>query len=180
MVREHSGQVTSLDWDPKSGADIKCDILKWDYRALPRDSFDLIWASPDCRYYSRMQNIHLKGEARELKMQESDRFVKRVLEIIEYFKPRAWCIENPKTGRLKDRAVVADLPYVDCDYCMYSDWGYRKQTRLWTNLPLKLKLCNKKCGNMEGGKHRLQCSGRRRDQLHRIPPRLIRHILTHV
>ena len=66
---------------------------------------------------------------------------------------------------------------------MYSDWGYRKRTRLWTNLPLELKLCDKKCGNMEGRQHRRPYTGRghpTRDQLHRIPPRLIRHILSDV
>ena len=27
-----------------------------------------------------------------------------------------------------------DYPYYDVDYCMYSNWGYRKRTRIWTNL----------------------------------------------
>ena len=81
VVRADGGQVTSLDWDPKNGADIQCDILEWNYRALPRDSFNVIWASPDCRFYSCMQERWLKGEARERKMQQSDRFVKRVVHL---------------------------------------------------------------------------------------------------
>jgi hypothetical protein len=26
-----------------------------------------------------------------------------------------------------------NLPYTDVDYCRYSEWGYKKRTRIWTN-----------------------------------------------
>ena len=29
-------------------ADINIDILEWDYKKYPKDSFDIIWASPPC------------------------------------------------------------------------------------------------------------------------------------
>ena len=60
-------------------------------------------------------------------------------------------MENPQTGTLKNRDVVKDLKYYDVDYCMYSDWGYRKRTRVWTNKEnFNNKLCDGKgtCGNM--------------------------------
>lgn len=45
-------------------------------------------------------------------------------------------------------------PHYDVDYCMYSDFGYKKRTRIWTNLEgFEPKLCNGNCGNMVNGKH---------------------------
>ena len=41
---------------------------------------------------------------------------------------------------------------------MYSDFGYRKRTRIWTNKDnYEAKICNKKCGNMNGKKHIKSC-----------------------
>ena len=68
-------------------------------------------------------------------------------------------MENPATGNLKNRDVVKDLNFYDVDYCMYSDWGYRKRTRVWTNVDnFKPKRCDGSgtCGNMvmlENKKH---------------------------
>ena len=50
---------------------------------------------------------------------------------------------------------MKDKPYYDVDYCMYSDWGYRKRTRIWTNKKdFSPKLCNGNCGNMVGSLHK--------------------------
>ena len=46
---------------------------------------------------------------------------------------------------------MKDKPYYIVDYCMYSNWGYRKRTRIWSNvLTFKPKLCDGSgdCGNM--------------------------------
>ena len=44
---------------------------------------------------------------------------------------------------------MKDIPkYVDCSYYKYSDWGYKKQTRLWTNLDWQPKVCNTDCQDM--------------------------------
>ena len=84
-------------------------------------------------------------------MLEADLLVKKSLEIINYFNPKWWFMENPQTGKLKTREVVKGLNYYDIDYCMYSDWGYKKRTRIWTNRrDFKPKLCDGSgdCGNM--------------------------------
>ena len=72
--------------------------------------------------------------------------VDKVFEIIDYFKPRI-LVGNEKssaTGRMKE--YINDLiPYYDIDYCKYSDWGYKKTTRFWTNITnLNFVKCNKR------------------------------------
>ena len=54
----------------------------------------------------------------------------RTEEIIDYFKPTYYFIENPKGGKMKDFCY---RPYVDVSYCRYG-YDYRKDTRIWTNL----------------------------------------------
>jgi site-specific DNA-cytosine methylase len=137
----------------------KCDIMTFDYKQYPKDFFSVVWCSPPCVYYSRLQDSWLNRkkadgivftkEVRDQKMDEADKLVLKSLEIIDYFKPSLWCLENPQTGRLKERDIMKGLPYYDVDYCMYSDWGYRKRTRIWTNKKdWSGLLCNRKCGNM--------------------------------
>ena len=82
----------------------------------------------------------------------------RVLEIIDYFKPKYYWIENPATSKMK--TYITDLPFYDVDYCKYSDYGYQKRTRFWTNIKgFNPKLCKKDCQNIltidtqEGDRH---------------------------
>ena len=48
------------------------------------------------------------------------------MEIIRYFDPKYWIMENPQSGRLKDQSVVAELAFDDIDYCKYG-FPYRKK-----------------------------------------------------
>lgn len=165
---------TSLSVDIDGRADINCDILKWDYKEYPKDSFDVIWASPPCASFSILQNSWIgrtkKGYDKPFTREDienemihnGDPLAKKALEIIDYFKPALWFMENPNTGRLKDREYMKDLNYYIVDYCMFSNWGYRKRTRIWTNKKdwgkhrLKPLLCDGKgtCGNMIEGLHK--------------------------
>ena len=154
-----------LEWDVVSvdmilPADHRIDIMEFDYKQYPKDHFDIVWASPPCIAYSRLQNCW-KGRMRNGKiftkediddmMNESDKLVLKSFEIIEYFNPKSWYLENPQTGNLKNRIIMKDKPFYDVDYCMYSDWGYKKRTRIWTNKKeFNNKLCDGSgsCGNM--------------------------------
>ena len=91
----------------------------------------------------------------------SNKLVKKTIEIINYFNCKYWFIENPQTGLLKKQEFMKDLPYVDCDYCMYGK-PYRKRTRIWTNKKVELNLCNKKCGFIVDNKHIGSCGNGRK------------------
>jgi len=190
-------EVISLDIDDYNGKFIpthKEDIMTWNYKQYDKDYFDTLWASPPCVYYSALQrswygikkkdgSIFTKEKHQKL-MEIADSWVLKVFEIIEYFNLKNWYIENPRTGALKERQFMDFIPYIDVDYCMYCDWGYRKQTRVWTNTYSKGLVCNGDCGNIKKPGdltnkkhktgHRINLS---RDihklDRYRIPPKLI-------
>ena len=142
-------------------ADHQCDIMDFDYKQYPKDYFAILWGSPPCTAYSNLQSCWLNRkrkdgtiftkEKMESDMNDADMIVKKTLEIIDYFDTEYWFMENPQTGKLKNREIMKDIPFYDVDYCMYSDWGYQKRTRIWTNKrDWNNKLCDKSgaCGNM--------------------------------
>ena len=163
---------SSLGWnvvsvDLELPATHECDIMDFDYKQYPKDYFSIVWASPPCTYYSNLQNCWIgrkkkdgilnTKETIEEKRKESDKLILKTLEIIDYFNPEVWFMENPQRGQLKDRDVVKGIPFHDVSYCMYSDWGYEKRTRIWTNKKdFNALLCDKSgsCGNMIDSHHK--------------------------
>ena len=118
--------------------------------------------------------------------------LRRAEEIIDYFRPRRWFIENPDSGRMKDYVSPKRVTHFVVDYCKYSDWGYRKRTRIWSNkLDFIPRQCNKDCGYVVGNRHIKQATGvskgrsgegqgggSNRLTRYKIPPDLIRELLT--
>jgi hypothetical protein len=77
---------------------------------------------------------------------------------------------------------ITDLPYYDVDYCMYSDWGYRKRTRFWTDIPgFEARVCTGGCGYKIGNRHISGMAdiggGGDRTRRYRVPARLIEELL---
>ena len=120
--------------------------------------FDIIWASPPCNTFSYLRRCNIgRNGFTEQKIEDDINniglpILRRTEEIINYFKPLYYFIENPKMGKMKD---YINKPFYDVDYCKYADWGYRKRTRIWTNLKDFIpKKCNKDCNSMEGTRHK--------------------------
>ncbi len=118
--------VTSLDNNPNTGATITVDILKWNVQKLyPPGYFDLIAAGVPCQNYSVANTTGTRD------LLTADKIVKKTLQIIEYLAPKYWWIENPRFGLLRKRPFMRNLPYIDVDYCQFSEMGYQKPTRIW-------------------------------------------------
>lgn len=135
---EQGYDVMSVDFRRSEHPSVCVDVLKWKYREFPPGYFDVIAAGPPCGDYSLAKNF------RPRRFHRADRLVRKTVEIIQYFKPRLWWIENPRTGFLKTRNVIKNFPFIDVDYCQFSDWGYQKPTRIWC-CPQIARLPNRVC-----------------------------------
>jgi len=145
-------EVISVDMNEKANPTIVSDILKWDYKIYPPGYFHTIWASPPCTEYSCL-NYSNPDKIPNLEL--ADNIVKKTIEILIYYNPERFFIENPQTGTLKNREFMLGIPFVDIDYCRYG-YNYRKRTRFWTLENKMNVLCqgSGKCNGMIEKRHK--------------------------
>lgn len=142
-------EIISLDYNGEFNATHTEDILTWNYKQYPNNYFDVIWASPDCTTWSlatggkyrKKDSIYGLNNEYQDKSTNANNMILKVIEIIEYFNPKSWFIENPR-GLLKYYPPLQDfinrtksnvmLVY----YANYNDWGFPKPTNIWSNLKL--------------------------------------------
>ena len=188
VAKELGYTVISLDRDME--AEIQIDIMDWDCHDFPKGFFDVIWASPPCTEYSRCKTRAPRD------IESANQIVERTLDILEYFEPKYWIIENPQTGLLKDQLCMWGLPFKDIDYCKYG-MPYRKRTRIWNNVFRwePKPLCKRDCNSMNETRtrhieeaHRFGSTLKRKAtqnrfqqrQLYRVPSELIKEILINI
>jgi hypothetical protein len=155
----HGYTPVTVDIDPEFNTTHVCDILDFDFRTLYPDPnhFDMIWCSPPCTQYSNAKRSGVRD------FETADAIVSKCLEIILYYLPAQWYIENPYTGYLKSRPIMEGIPFVQVNYCAYDPArGMKKSTAIWTNdKQFGPRLCpgEGKCPAMEGPRHRATCTG---------------------
>ena len=178
--------------DNTMSATYEVDIMDFDYKMYPKGYFDIIWGSPPCQTFSKVRDVwigrktsHFGDKVITSEMLYDDMIqngvplLNRLLEIINYHKPKFYFIENPATGKMKNY-VPDTMPFYIVDYCKYANWGYKKRTQIWTNIKgFQPKVCDKNTpcdqiitintqeGDKHGGGGKLIKAGTR--TLHRAP-----------
>ena len=183
-LEKNGYRVISVDIDPRFSPTHISDIMRWNYRQYPPGFFKIIAASPPCTEYSRAKTIGWR------RLEESDQLILRTLEIVEYFQPKLWWLENPRSSILTHRKCISGVPFIDVDYCQFSDWGYQKPTRIWGSeniLSLGNKVCDgQTCTQLVEGlkgypRHRERLGGRYMKfstyQKWRVPEKLVQFLL---
>lgn len=125
--------VFSTDILPYDGINYASDILNFDYSKINFQP-DIIWASPPCTYFSVASIGHHWNKNHTPKSDNAllgVKIVEKTLEIIKYFNPKFYFIENPR-GKLRKLKVMLNLPRTTIMYCQYGDIRM-KPTDIWSN-----------------------------------------------
>ena len=143
-------EVISLDFEKKYNPDICCDIMEFDYKQFDIGHFDIVWASPECKVFSQLQNTLLgrKGGSinkEELikKQLENSKYILKTIEIIKYLNPKYYFIENPQHSAIWNYIPQEFNIGINVSYCKFG-FDYQKNTRILTNKVLENCLCKKK------------------------------------
>lgn len=108
------------------------DLYDFNYQNIRKDSVYGILAAPPCIDFSKAGAHFWKEKDKSGKTSQSVKIIKKTLEIITYFNPVFWALENPPgrldklVSELKTKRLYSFQPY---------EFGapYSKQTILWGN-----------------------------------------------
>ena len=184
---------SSSDSDYISKTHICKDILTWDYKVYPTGYFSVIWASPPCVSFSTMgggkhrlkSNMTPKTEIGV----EGDLCLIKVFEIIDYFKPPVYFIENPRGLMRYSQTIIDRNCFInECSYCKYG-FPYMKNTDIFSNKKIKLQKCFYKRKNIINNCHHAAVSGSHKNRImagvkrtsrcdaYKVPAKLINELL---
>lgn len=125
--------VFSSDLIEFDGINYPVSILDFDVRKVPFKP-DIIWASPPCTGFS-VAAIGRNWNHDKTPKTDSARLgillVEKTIEIINYYNPTYWFIENPR-GMLRKMPIMEQLKRNSVTYCQYGD-ERMKPTDIWTN-----------------------------------------------
>lgn len=135
-AEELGHNVFSSDIEPFNRIDYVVNILEFDYRMVPFVP-DVIWASPPCtgfsvaaigHHWKLVNGIYIpQTETAKLGIE----IAKKTIEIINYYKPKYFFIENPR-GMLRKMDFMQPFYRNTISYCQYGD-SRMKPTDIWTN-----------------------------------------------
>jgi hypothetical protein len=180
--RRAGHECDSLDLCPLGNPTFCVNVLEWDFRALPPGHYDCIWASVPCENYS----VARSNAATPRDLALADSIVQRTIEIIDYFKPKAFFVENPAGSLLWRRFAWPRL--VRTSYCQFG-YKYQKHTTIATDaegFALRPPCGGQGCPQMRGRRHleHAQKGGggadntyHSRAELHRIPQGLCEDVV---
>lgn len=132
---EHSGYA-SMYWrkagyqviqiDTKLGF----DIMEWKYRALDKSRVVGIMAFPPCTHFTVSGAQYWEEKDEDGRTEAAVELVEKTLEIIHYFSPKWWFLENP-VGRISD--LVPELKKFGPWYFHPYEYGdpWKKKTGLY-------------------------------------------------
>jgi hypothetical protein len=129
-------EVFSSDLINFEKIDYVTSILDFDINKVPFQP-DIIWASPPCTGFSVAALGHHWTGGKNAYIPKTDtaklgiELAKKTIEIINYFKPKYFFIENPR-GLLRKMDFMDNFKRQSITYCQYGDTRM-KPTDIWTN-----------------------------------------------
>lgn len=125
--------VFSSDLIEFDGINYPVSILDFNVSKVPFKP-DIIWASPPCTGFS-VAAIGRNWNHDKTPKTDSARLgillVEKTIEIINYYNPTYWFIENPR-GMLRKMPIMEQFKRNSVTYCQYGD-ERMKPTDIWTN-----------------------------------------------
>ena len=126
-------ETFAVDIKDFDNIDYVVDILDFNVNKIPFDP-DIIWSSPPCTYFSVASIGHHWNKDHTPKTEQAVlgcKIVKKTIEIIKYFNPNYFFIENPR-GKLRKLDFMQDFDRATITYCSYGE-DRMKPTDIWTN-----------------------------------------------
>ena len=103
------------------------DIMNWNYKQF--DSVHGILAAPPCTHFSGSGARWWKEKDKDGRTDEQVKLIYKTLEIINYFNPTFWALENP-VGRIQKLVPELGERKLIFNPCDFGD-PYTKKTCLW-------------------------------------------------
>ena len=133
VAEELGFQTFTSDIKSFEKIDYVTNIFEFDVNKVPFKP-DVIWASPPCTYFSVAsigKHWNKDHTPKTLEAIVGCQIVRKTLEIINYFQPDFFFIENPR-GKLRKLSFMQKIPRATVTYCQYGDTRM-KPTDIWTN-----------------------------------------------